>query len=145
MKVAVCSTGDSLDSPVDARLGRCAGFVVVETDTFEASAVANPGSASEHGAGVQAAQVICSLGVAAVIAKHFSPHACEMLFAAGIDAYACDGETVRNAVNLLNAGALKQITKPTAPARCGMGGGRGMGRLGRGARANRNAAQREVS
>ena len=32
MKVAVSSTGTNLDSPIDPRFGRCANFLIVETD-----------------------------------------------------------------------------------------------------------------
>jgi len=132
MKVAVCSSGETLDSQVDPRFGRCAYFVVVDTETFEASAVPNPGTASAQGAGIQAAQVVSSLGVAAVISGNLGPNAHQALAAAGIKVYACAGETVRNAVNLFNAGSLQEIGAPTVPAHFGMGGGmgRGMGRGG---------------
>jgi len=134
MKVAVCSSGETLDSQVDPRFGRCAYFVVVDTETFEASAVPNPGTASAQGAGIQAAQVVSSLGVAAVISGNLGPNAHQALAAAGIRVYACAGETVRNAVNLFNAGSLQEISAPTVPAQFGMGGGmgRGMGRGGGG-------------
>ncbi|MCJ7594880.1 MAG: dinitrogenase iron-molybdenum cofactor biosynthesis protein, partial [Desulfobacterales bacterium] len=38
MKIAVSSTGNHLDSPIDPRFGRCAYFVIIETDDmgFEA-------------------------------------------------------------------------------------------------------------
>ena len=40
MKVAVTSKGTTLDAQVDPRFGRCASFVIVETDdmSFEARA-----------------------------------------------------------------------------------------------------------
>lgn len=150
MKVAVCSTGDTLDSPTDPRFGRCAHFVVVDTVTFDAAPADNPGVLCAQGAGIQAAQVISSLGVSAVIAGNLGPNAHQALSEAGVAVYACAGETVRNAVNLFNAGALQEITAPTVDAHAGMnaapapgfgngpgsgvGRGRGMGRGGGGGR-----------
>jgi predicted Fe-Mo cluster-binding NifX family protein len=147
MKVAVCSTGNTLDSPMDPRFGRCAYFVIVDTETFDAQAVENPGALSPQGAGIQAAQVVCSLGVSAVITGNLGPNAHQALSAAGIKVYECIGETVRYAVNLFNAGALREISNPTVSAHFGLnaspgqsfgpGMGRGMGR-GRGGRRGRS-------
>ncbi len=139
MKVAICSTGDTLDSPVDPRFGRCAYFVVVDNETFEASAVQNPGVMSAQGAGIQAAQVISSMGVSAVITGNLGPNAHQALSAAGVKVYACAGETVRYAVDFFNAGSLQEISSPTVASHFGMsavpgqgfGQGRGMG-MGRG-------------
>jgi len=95
---------------------------------------------SAQGAGIQAAQVISSLGVSAVITGNLGPNAHQALSAAGIQVYACAGETVRYAVNLFNAGSLQEITAPTVVAHFGMnaaapgqgfGQGQGMG-LGKG-------------
>jgi len=129
-------------------VGRCAYCVIVDTGTFEASAVQNPGAMSAQGAGIQAAQLVSSLGVSTVIAGNLGPNAYQALSAAGIKVYSCAGETVRNAVNLLKAGALQEISAPTVAAHFGMnappgqgpgmgmgggmGRGRGMGRGGRG-------------
>lgn len=127
MKVAVCSTGDTLDSPVDPRFGRCAYFMIVDTETFDAEAVQNPGAMSAQGAAIQAAQVISSLGVSAVITGNLGPNANQALSAAGIKVYACAGETVRNAVNLFNAGSLQEISAPTVAAHFGLGANPGQG------------------
>ncbi len=82
---------------------------------------------SAQGAGIQAAQVISSLGVSAVIAGNLGPNAHQALSAAGIKVYACAGETVRNAVNLFNAGSLQEISAPTVAAHFGMNAAPGQG------------------
>ncbi len=142
MKVAVCSTGDKLDSQLDPRFGRCAYFVLVDTDTLDSQAVENPGVMSAQGAGIQAAQLISSLGASAVIAGNLGPNAHQALAAAGIKTYGCTGKTVRDAVDALKSGALEEISGPTVGAHFGMnttpgqgtgsgpGGGGGMGRGG---------------
>jgi len=150
MRVAVCSSGDTLDSQLDPRFGRCPFFVLVDTETFEASAIENPGVVMAQGAGIQAAQLISSQGVSAIIAGNLGPNAHQALAAAGIKVYACAGETVRYAVDLFNAGSLTEISAPTVAAHSGMnpapgqgpgmgmgggmGRGRGMGRGGGGGR-----------
>lgn len=142
MKVAVCSSGKELDSLADPRFGRCAYFLIVDTETFDSTALENPGVNLAQGAGIQAAQMISSLGVSAAITGNLGPNAHQALSAAGIEAYACSGETVRNAVNLFNAGALGKISSPTVAAHAGMrGSGRGMGQ-GRGMGEGRGRGQR---
>lgn len=56
MKVAISARGASLDAQVDPRFGRCATFVLVETDDLTFTALANEGAASGSGAGIQAAR-----------------------------------------------------------------------------------------
>ncbi len=132
MKVAVCSTGNTLDSPFDPRFGRCASFVVVDTETFDANAAANPGAMCSQGAGIQAAQVVSSLGVSAVIAGNFGPNAFQALSAAEIAVYTGAQGAVRDAVNQFNSGQLQEVSAPTVAAHFGMnlvpGQGLGQGR-----------------
>jgi predicted Fe-Mo cluster-binding NifX family protein len=155
MKVVVCSIGDTLDSPVDPRFGRCANFVVVDTDTLDTTAIPNPGVNAAQGAGIQAAQVVASLGAAAVIAGNYGPNAYQALSAAGLRVYTGAVGTIRQALEQLNGGALQEVAAPTVAAHAGMGaapsdtaapdaaagpgpgqvlggGGRGMGGGGRG-------------
>jgi predicted Fe-Mo cluster-binding NifX family protein len=139
MKVAVCSMGPTLDSPVDPRFGRCASFVVVDTETLETGSAQNPGVMCGQGAGIQAAQVVSSLGVSAVIAGNFGPNAFQALLAAEITVYTGAAGSVRDAVNQLNSGQLQEVSSPTVGAHFGMsavpvqssGRGPGMG-MGRG-------------
>ena len=138
MKVAVCANGDSLESMADPRFGRCAYFVVVDTDTLESSAVQNPGAACAQGAGIQAAQVVSSLGVSAVVAGNFGPNAYQALSAAGIQVYTGMPGTVRQILEHLKTGTLPAVDAPTVAAHSGMnaprggvfgmGGNRGRGR-----------------
>ena len=41
MKIAVSSQGKNLESPLDPRFGRCAYFLIVETDDMSFEAVHN--------------------------------------------------------------------------------------------------------
>ena len=105
MKVAVASSGDSLDAPVDARLGRCANVITVETETMEFEVRSNPGALAGTGAGVAAAQVVADSGAEAVIAGNFGPNSLSAFAAGGIKAYIGSG-MVREAVEALVDGRL---------------------------------------
>jgi len=125
MKVAVCSTGNTLESQADPRFGRCQYFIAVDTDTLDFSAVQNPGIMSAQGAGIQAAQVVSSLGVSAVIAGNFGPNAYQALSAAGVKVYTGNLGTVRQLVEQLKNGQLQEVASPTVAAHFGMGGAPG--------------------
>jgi len=139
MKVAICSSGTTLDSPVDPRFGRCPYFVIVDTETLEYVAEPNPGITMGQGAGVAAAQLIASKGAQAVVAGNFGPNAHQALSAAGIRIYTAAAGTVRQAVEQIKAGALPEVASPTVASHFGVGAqpgpgmGGGMGRgMGRG-------------
>ena len=106
MKVAVASPGESLDAPVDARLGRCANIVAVETESMSFEVHSNPGALAGTGAGIAAAQVVADSGAEAVIAGSFGPNAVSAFAAGGIKAYVGSG-TVREAVRALLDGKLR--------------------------------------
>ena len=97
------------------------------------------------GAGIQSAQFVSSLGAKAVITGNCGPNAVKTLNAAGIELYAGQTGTVREAVDNFKKGLLTPTNQATVPDHFGasrgggamtdrgggMGGGRGMGR-GRG-------------
>jgi len=67
MKVAVTATGPSLDAALDPRFGRCARFVLVDTDTMDFEAVENGSSSLGGGAGIQSAQLMARKDAAFVL------------------------------------------------------------------------------
>lgn len=52
MKIAVTATGPSLDSQVEARFGRCAYFLIIDTETMLFEGIENPNIALGGGAGI---------------------------------------------------------------------------------------------
>jgi len=131
LKVAVSASGPSLDASVDPRFGRCAYFVIVETDTMQFEAIPNSAQYAGGGAGIQAAQTVASKGVQAVLTGNVGPNAYQALAAAGIHIVTGAYGTVREAVMKYKQGELRSTSSPTAPMHYGMGGGYGMG-MGRG-------------
>lgn len=130
MKIAVAASGNTLDAPVDSRFGRCAWFVMVDSETLAFEAVENPGAMAGGGAGIQAAQLVASKGAQAVVAGNMGPNAHQALTAAGMQVLPFAGGTVRQAVEAVKAGTLTAATAPTVPLHFGAGMGRGMGRGG---------------
>ena len=121
MKVAVCSSGNTLESPVDPRFGRCAYFVLVDTDNMSFAVLQNPGSMMGSGAGIQAAQAVSGAGVEAIVAGNFGPNAYQALSAAGIKVYLGAAGTVGQIVDMLKNGQLQEVATPTVAAHFGMG------------------------
>lgn len=138
MKVAVSSSGPSLDAMVDPRFGRASYFLIVDVDSFEFESIQNPNVMAGGGAGIQSAQLVAGKGAEAVITGNAGPNAFQALSAGGVTIYQFAGGTVRQAVEQLKAGALQAVASPTVASHAGMGmgagGGMGMGR-GMGARA----------
>ncbi len=131
MKIAITATSPDIDAGVDPRFGRCAGFVIADTESDEWDAFPNPAINSASGAGIQAAQFVADKGVKAVISGAFGPNAYQALAAAGIEMYSAGGITVRQAIEDYKAGRLTRVSAPSPGAGHGGGWGRGGGR-GRG-------------
>ena len=79
MKVAISATGDSLDAVVDSRFGRCAWFLLVDSETMEYEAIKNENADAASGAGTSCAQLVLEKGVDAVISGRVGPNAYEVL------------------------------------------------------------------
>ncbi len=133
MKVAVSSRGQDLNSPIDPRFGRCAYFLVVDTDDMSFKVFDNQSAALGGGAGIQSAQFVVSKGARAVITGNCGPNAVKAFSAAGTDVYLGNNGTVQEAVQKLKNGRLTPAAKidvpePIRSAReSGMGRGMGMG------------------
>ncbi len=125
MKICVTSQGESMDSEVDPRFGRCAYFIMVDTETMESESIMNGSAGAGGGAGVQAAQVVANMGAELVITGNIGPKAFQALDAADIKVIADVGGTVKKAVDDFIAGELKgAVSGPTAPRHAGISRGR---------------------
>ena len=132
MKIAITSTGNTLDSPIDPRFGRCQFFVFVNPETMEFEATENEAIMAAGGAGPQAAQFIANKGAEAVITGNVGPNAASSLTAAGIKVFVGARGTVKETVTLFKNGQLQETGAATVASHAGMGGGRGQGMGGGG-------------
>ena len=130
MKVAVSSSGTQLDSQIDPRFGRCAYFVIVNTDDMSFEAFDNEGIALGGGAGIQSSQFVASKGARAIITGNIGPNAVQALSAAGVEIFIGQSGSVRDAVERYRRGDIKPEGSPNVTDHYGMGGGvSGMGRM----------------
>lgn len=116
MKIVLTTTSPSIDSNVDARFGRGAYFLIVDTETLKWEAHPNPGVNASGGAGIEAAQFIVERGAETAISGDFGPNAYGALKAAGVSMYlfgAC--RTAREAIEQFKAGQLECVNAPTGP------------------------------
>jgi len=133
MKIAVSSSGKDLDSQVDPRFGRCAYFVIVETDDMSFEAFDNENVALGGGAGIQSAQFVASKGAKAVITGNCGPNAVQTLSVSRIDVFVGNSGTVKEVIEKYTRGDIKSSSTANVADHHGMGGGAGMGRgMGRG-------------
>ena len=130
MKIAVSSSGQSLDSQIDPRFGRCACFIIVETDDMNFKAFDNESIALGGGAGIQAAQFVASKGAKAVITGNCGPNAVRTLSASSVEVFTGQAGTVREAVERYKMGVIKSTSAPNVADHYGMGSGAGSGRAG---------------
>ncbi len=134
MKVAVTATGIDLNAQIDPRFGRCANFIIVDTDTMEFEAIQNPNITAGGGAGIQSAQLVANKGVQVVLTGNCGPNAFQTLSAAGIQVITGISGTVREAVEGYKSGQFQVTAQANVPEYFGTGGrpgvGRGMGRGG---------------
>jgi len=130
MKIAVTSTGPTLDDTVEARFGRCPYFLIIDPDTLEFEPIQNPNIALGGGAGIQSAQLMANKGVSVVLTGNCGPNAFQTFGAAGVQVITGVSGQVRQAVEQYKSGALSSTTAPNVQSHFGMGMGKGMGRGG---------------
>ena len=138
MKIAISASGKDLDSPIDARFGRCAHFIVVETDDMHYTVFDNQNAALSGSAGIQAASFVADQGVKCVLTGNCGPKAAQVFSAAGITVYTGQQGSVKDAVERFKSGQLT-ATGTNVPEKFGSAGnaavppgaaasfGRGMG------------------
>ena len=128
MKIAATANGTDLDAPTSPVFGRCPTYILVDTETMQYEAVANPAVSAGGGAGVQAAQFIVERGAQAVVTGNVGPNAFGVFRAAGIPVYLFQGGTVQQTVEAYKGSRLSPASGATVSAHAGMGRGMGRGR-----------------
>ncbi len=121
MKIAVTSTGKTLDSQVDPRFGRAACFIIIDTDTTDFNAIDNENVAAAGGAGISSAKVVIDAGAQAVLTGNCGPNAERALSAAEIKLYTGVTGTVAEAIELFKSGKLTEAAGPNVQSHFGTG------------------------
>ncbi len=84
MKIAVSATGGSMTALVSEQFGRCAYFLIIDSETMKFEPVSNPGMGMMGGAGPEAARQIANHGATVVLTGKVGPNAKAALDKAGI-------------------------------------------------------------
>jgi predicted Fe-Mo cluster-binding NifX family protein len=124
MKIAISSTGNNLESEVDARFGRCAYFLIVDVDEkkkeingFEA--IENTAKAQMGGAGITSSQIVANEKPNAVITVNTGPRAFQVLSQLKIKIYQGEGK-IKEVIQKFLEGNLKKIDDSTGPMHMGV-------------------------
>jgi len=121
MKIAVTSTGKTVDSQVDPRFGRAAYFIIVDTETMDFSAIENNNVAAAGGAGISSAKAVIDAGAGTVLTGNCGPNAQRTLGAAGVKLYTGVTGTVSEAVQLFKSNKLAEAAGPNVQSHFGAG------------------------
>jgi len=71
MKVAITSTGNTLDSKLDQRFGRCAYFLIYDLEAKTMEYIKNSYKDAQEDAGPKSVQLVHSRGVEKIISGEF--------------------------------------------------------------------------
>lgn len=71
MIVAISSTGNTVESAVDSRFGRCRFFVLFDTESHQVQFIPNKAVDSSQGAGPAAVRLLAGYGVGKVVSGEF--------------------------------------------------------------------------
>ena len=110
MKIALSTSGETLEAPLDSRFGRASKFILydLERDYFEV--IDNRQNLdTSQGAGIQSAETIARSGASGLVTGHCGPKAFRVLSAAGIAVYNCGEATVADALKAFREGMLKTM------------------------------------
>lgn len=109
MKLAITTTEETLQSPVDPRFGRAVKFIIYDTENNTHEVFDNHQDLNAvHGAGIQAAENVVRKGANALITGNCGPNAYRVLEAAGVDVYTGFSGTVFEAINAYQNGGLNK-------------------------------------
>jgi predicted Fe-Mo cluster-binding NifX family protein len=71
MRIAITSTGNSMDSLIDSRFGRCIYFVIFDTESKSIEFIPNPFKEVEEDAGPSSVELIASRNVSKIVSGEF--------------------------------------------------------------------------
>ena len=122
MKIAISSTGNNLESELDARFGRCNYFLIVEIENNKIKdfkAIENTAKDQMGGAGIVAGEIVAKQKVDAIITANLGPRAFSVFEQFGIKTYQGEGKIKKVVQDFLDK-KLKELTNATGPQHVGL-------------------------
>ena len=120
MKICISSQGNTLDSPIDPRFGRCQYFIIADTGNLEFEVVRNPNIDAMGGAGIQSGQLMANKNVKAVLTGNVGPNAFQTLQAVGIEVITGISGSVKEAIEKYKKGNFITAQGPSTVSHSGM-------------------------
>ena len=104
MKVAIASQGNTLDSNIDSSFGRCAWFIIIDTETGAMEFIPNPNKDLEENAGTAAVELVATRNVSMIVSGEFGAKIKPLLDSMHIQMVVIKDSTKRvsNIIELLN-------------------------------------------
>ena len=104
MKVAITSTGNSVQSNLDQRFGRCGFFIIYDTETKGMEFIPNPNKDAQEGAGPASVQLVASRNVMKIISGEFGIKIKSLLDSLKIQmiVFKEPEKTIQEIINMLN-------------------------------------------
>ncbi|MFN8257047.1 MAG: NifB/NifX family molybdenum-iron cluster-binding protein [Bacteroidales bacterium] len=104
MRVAIASTGNTLDSILDKHFGRCPYFVVYDTDSKAMEFIPNPYKDADEGAGTSSIDLVISRKVSKIISGEFGMKIKSLLDSQKIQMIIIkdSGKKIKEIIDLLN-------------------------------------------
>ena len=127
MKIAVSSTGPTLEDQVDPRFGRCPYFLIVNPATMEFESLPNTNAELGGGAGIQSAKLVMEKGATVILTGSCGPNAVQVLEQGSAHIVTGVSGMVTQVVQQFAAGSLKLSNTTQTTGRFSGAGGRGMG------------------
>jgi len=121
MKICITSQGDSLDSQVDPRFGRCQYFIIADTENSDFEVVQNSNISGMGGVGIQSAQFIAEKQAKVVLTGNVGPNAFQGLQAAGIEIITGVSGSIKEVIEKYNKGELKTTKEASVNSKFGVG------------------------
>ncbi|ACQ54429.1 NifB/NifX family molybdenum-iron cluster-binding protein [Clostridium botulinum] len=119
MKIAISSTGKTMENLLDTRFGRCEYFQIHDSKSKKVKILENEGQNTSGGAGIVASNQLVDEKVDVIITGYLGPNAFEIIGKAGIKAYKCESIAITLVIEKYNKGELEQISM-SGPAHHGM-------------------------
>jgi len=107
MKIAIVTTGPSLDAPVARKFGLCSHLLIVDTETLDFKAVAVPDIAAGRGSGLKVVALAFAEEAGAILVGYASPDIVRTLRRNDIDIVTDVGGLAREAVERHGRGQVE--------------------------------------
>jgi predicted Fe-Mo cluster-binding NifX family protein len=103
MKVAISSKGDTLDSEMDSRFGRCKFFAIYDSENKSTQFVENTAASLTEGAGPAALQLLTAQGVTKLVSGNFGMKIKTLSSDLSVQLIVMrENHTIKNIINILN-------------------------------------------